>query len=334
MPKIRRGRSILKNKLLIVILIFISITLFAQNRNGNEIMKSGLNNFSKGNYTEALGDFREIILNNNFESLQGTAYYWISRTYSAQNLLDKAENNLDFFIQNYPDNKLYPDAVYQKGRILFKNNKFDTSIQIFYKFIESYPDHPYVANSYYWIAESLYSLGHLEEAKSIFSMIVREYPNSYKFEASNYKLSLITLKFRENELLKLLKISHEEYLEALVNFQRKEKVYEQSISNYQRKLNAVSSNDQKNIISEMSNELLVKNKSLSDMKAEIEQLNASIDNLKEQLSNKTGESAAVTTKPLSSENTTGKVQQLLDSKNTALQLKEFYINWLSSRNGE
>ena len=308
--------------------------MFAQNLNGNDLMKSALNNFSEGNYTEALDDFREIILNNNYELLQGTAYYWISRSYIAQNLLDKAEDNLDFFLQNYSENILYPDAVYQKGRILFKKSKYDASIQIFYKFIESYPEHPYVSNSYYWIAESLYALGHLEEAKSIFSMIIRNYPTSYKLEASNYRLSLITLKFRENELLKLIKISHEEYLKALKDFQRKEKVYEQSISNYQRKLNATSSDDKKNIISEMSDELLKKNKSLSDLKSEIVTLNSTIENLKEQLTKSTGTKAVVSSQPVSPVTDSGKVQQLLNTKNTALQLKDFYINWLSSRNGE
>ena len=297
-------------------------------------MKSGLNNFSKGNYTEALDNFREIILNNNYEFVQGTAYYWISRSYIAQNLLDKAEDNLDFFLQNYSANILYPDAVYQKGRILFKKSKYDASIQIFYKFIESYPENPYVSNSYYWIAESLYALGHLKEAKSIFSMIIRNYPTSYKLEASNYKLLLITLKFRENELLKLLKISHEEYLKALEDFQRKEKVYEQSISNYQRKLNATSSDDQKKIISEMSDEILRKNKSLSDLKSEIVTLNATIENLKEQLAKSTGTEVVVSSESVSSVTDSGKVQQLLNTKNTALQLKDFYINWLGSRNGE
>lgn len=196
---------------------------FAQISNGYKIMESGLNNFSSGNYTPALGDFREIILNSNYESLHGTAYYWIARCYMAQNLLDKAENNLDFFIQNFSENKLFPEAVYQKGRLLFRKGNYDSAIQIFYKFIESYSDHPSVSNSYFWIAESLFYLGHLKESKIIYSMIIREYPNSYKLESSKYKLSLINLKYRENELLKLIKISHEEYLKALEDFQRKEK---------------------------------------------------------------------------------------------------------------
>ncbi len=320
----------MKNKLFIVFFIFINVLAFAQISNGNKIMESGLNNFSSGNYTPALGDFREIILNSNYESLHGTAYYWIARCYMAQNLLDKAENNLDFFIQNFSENKLFPEAVYQKGRLLFRKGNYDSAIQIFYKFIESYSDHPSVSNSYFWVAESLYYLGHLDESKIIYSMIIREYPNSYKLETSKYKLSLITLKYRENELLKLIKISHEEYLKALEDFQRREKTYEQTISSYQRRLLAATSDDHKVVVSEMTEELSTKDNTLASMERQIVQLNQTISNLKEQLENLASEKDIT----LTATTDTSKSARLLDVKDSALKLKEFYINWLASRIGE
>ena len=320
----------MKNKLFIVFFIFINVLAFAQISNGNKIMESGLNNFSSGNYTPALGDFREIILNSNYESLHGTAYYWIARCYMAQNLLDKAENNLDFFIQNFSENKLFPEAVYQKGRLLFRKGNYDSAIQIFYKFIESYSDHPSVSNSYFRIVESLYYLGHLDESKIIYSMIIREYPNSYKLETSKYKLSLITLKYRENELLKLIKISHEEYLKALEDFQRREKTYEQTISSYQRRLLAATSDDHKVVVSEMTEELSTKDNTLTSMERQIVQLNQTISNLKEQLENLASEKDIT----LTATTDTSKSARLLDVKDSALKLKEFYINWLASRIGE
>ncbi len=324
----------MKNKFFVIIFIFLNVFIFAQNSDGNKIMESGLNNFSNRNYTLALSDFRNIILNSENEHLYGTAYFLISRCYMAQNLLDKAENNLDFFIKNFSDNNLYPDTVYQKARLLFRKGKYDSSVQIFYKFIESYGDHPYVSNSYFWIAESLYFMGHLEEAKIIYSMINREYPNSYKLEASKYKLSLITLKFRENELLKLLKISHEEYLKALEDFQRREKTYEQSISDYQRKIVAAGSDDQKLLLAEMSMESLNKDDSLASLKQQINQLNNTIANLKEQLTNSDVEVTLEESQILNTDTSSPKSEKLLELKNSALNLKEFYIDWLASRTGE
>ena len=322
----------MKNKLLIIFFIFINVLAFAQISNGNTIMESGLNNFSNGTYTPALGDFREIILAPNYVTLHGTAYYWIARCYMAQNLLDKAENNLDFFIQNFTENKLFPEAVYQKGRLLFRKGNYDSSIQVFYRFIEAYSDHPFVSNSYFWIAESLFYLGHLEESKIIYSMIIREYPNSYKLETSKYKLSLITLKYRENELLKLIKISHEEYLKALEDFQRREKTYEQTISSYQRRLLAATSDEHKVVVSDMTEELSIKDNTLESMERQIVQLNQTIDNLKEQLANPASEKDVTLTATINTDSS--KSARLLTVKDSALKLKEFYINWLASRIGE
>jgi len=325
----------LKNKFFLILFIFVNIYVFCQNSDANKIMESGLNNFSSRNYTLALSDFRNIILNSENESLHGTAYYWIARSYMAQNLLEKAENNLDFFIQNFSKNNLYPDAVYQKAKLLFRKGMYDSSIQIFYKFIENYGNHPYVTNSYFWIAESLYSLGHLKEAEIIYSMIIREYPNSYKLEASKYKLSLITLKFRENELLKLLKISHEEYLKVLEDFQRREKIYEQSISDYQRRLLTGSSEDQEKLIDEISSSALEKDEDLASLNKEIVQLNNIIINLKEQLSESDVTVTNDNTANIVDMGTSSlKSERLLELKMAALNLKEFYINWLASRIGE
>lgn len=325
----------MKNKFFIVLYIFIGVFIFAQNSEGDKLMESGLKNFSSGNYTLALGDFREIILNSENENIHGTAYYWIARCYMAQNLLIKAENNLDFFIMNYQHNKLYPDAVYQKARLLFRKGEFDNSVQVFNKFINSYGDNPYISNSYFWIAESLFELGHLDEAKVIYSMIIREYPNSYKLEASKYKLSLITLKYRENELLKLLRISHEEYLKALEDFQHREKSYEQTISDYQRKLLAAISDDQKLLIAEMTADVLEKDNTLDLLNNQIVQLNNTIKNLKDQISSNNGiELTEEDYKEITVDTGSLKSERLLELKNSALQLKEYYINWLASRIGE
>ena len=324
----------MKNKFLIVLLIFVSVYIFAQNQPGIKLIESGLNNFSNGNYTLALGDFREIILESEYQNIHGTAYYWIARSYMAQNLLVKAENNLDFFIKNYKDHHLFPDAMYQKGRLLFKKGQYDNAVQIFYQFINTYPEHPYISNSYYWISESLFELGHLEKAKIIYEMIIREYPNSFKLEASKYKLSLISLKFRENELLKLLRISHEEYLKALEDFQRREKTYEQTISDFQRKLLSSSSEDEKLFLEEITRAGIDKDNTIASLNRKIIELNDTIAYLKEQINSKNLVDNEEVVAAVDIDTDSLKTIRLLDLKESALELKEFYINWLASRIGE
>jgi tetratricopeptide (TPR) repeat protein len=92
-----------------------------------------------------------------------------------------------------------------------------------------------VPNAYFWIGESLYSLGRLEEAERVFARVLRDYPQSYKVEAASYRLSLLEFKKREEELLRLLKWSHEEFLRTVEEYQRREKAYEQALAAYQQR---------------------------------------------------------------------------------------------------
>jgi TolA-binding protein len=106
------------------------------------------------------------------------------------------------------------------------------------RFLTEYPDSEFVGSAYFWLGECLYSLGQLDEAARVFNKLIVEHPKSVKLEASRYRLSLVEFKKRENELLKLLKWSHEEALKSVEEFRRREKAYEQAIDVYQRKLSS------------------------------------------------------------------------------------------------
>jgi tetratricopeptide (TPR) repeat protein len=87
--------------------------------------------------------------------------------------------------------------------------------------------------------ESLYFLGRLPEAEKLYKAIGERYPDSVKAEAAQYRLALIQFKYREDELLTLLKWSHEESLRTIEEFQRREKAYEQALAVYQRRFGEV-----------------------------------------------------------------------------------------------
>ena len=190
-----------------------------------------------------------------------------------------AEKNFEFFMQNYPDNSYYPESIYQKGRLLFLQKKFESAIQVFYTYIELFKDTIYTANSYFWIGESLYSLGHFDDASKIFNHVLTKYPTSYKVEAAKYRISLIDLKKREDVLLDLIKMSHEEYLKTVEEFQIREKTYEQAINAYQKKYASFATLDSQEQINELNNELIMKNKKLQSFKDTITELNNRITSL-------------------------------------------------------
>ncbi|MDC7225881.1 MAG: tetratricopeptide repeat protein [Spirochaetales bacterium] len=230
-------KSIVKKTLLLAIFLSAASVLFAQS--GNSLIDKGIAEFKSGKYSTSLTYFRDVVIDSNQREYHSDAYFWIAKSYIALRQLDNAEENLEFFILNYPDHPFYQEALYQKGRLMFLQNDYENCILESYNFLEKYPDSPYASNAYFWTAESLYALGRLEEAESLYTHIIYTFPSSYKVESANYRLSMIEQKYREESLVELLKLTHEEYLKSIEEFQVREKTYENALDSYQKKLSLI-----------------------------------------------------------------------------------------------
>ncbi|MBI9100810.1 MAG: tetratricopeptide repeat protein [Spirochaetales bacterium] len=302
------------------LLILISfMAIFAQESGDTTLMRSGLDKFKSGQFGDALLDFREIILDTNMKDYHGSAYFWITKCYLAQSDLKQAGDNLGFFLKNFVGHPFMEEGFYQKGRIEFLKGEYEISISDFYSFITSYPDSDFIPNSYFWIGESLYNLGHYEESEKIFYHLVSQYPTSYKMEAANYRLALIDLVKREDVLMDLVKLSHEEYVTSLEEFQRKERTYEQAISAYQRRIVQLE-----NRLKESDND---KNAALANLKAEMQTL------LDEAVKAASTSSQPVQTSIIVDQPTqdlTGK-QEILELKNSVLEVKGFLFDLMSEQ---
>jgi TolA-binding protein len=315
----------MKKKIALFLLLFmvlITPTLVSsQEREIPGALKSGIEAFGRGEYEQALLYFRDIILDSDLKKYYGDAYFWIGRSHLAQQRIEKAAQNIDYFTANYQDHHKYPDALYQKGRILFLQKEYENSIQQLYSYIDAHPAHEYNANALFWIGESFYALGHFEKAEKLYTAVIRDYPRSYKVEAAKYRKSLIELKQREQDLLKLLKISHEEYLKALEDFQQRERTYEQAISSYQRKLSAATSDNDNELISEL-------NSDIRRLQQRLEEEQRRVAQLRQQLASNGSTPARETPSVTAGTADKDEVRRLLELKNRALTLKLFYIEWL------
>jgi tetratricopeptide (TPR) repeat protein len=239
------------------------------------------------------------------------AYYWVSRAYLAIGNYEEAARNLEYFLANFPAHPSFPDALYQKGRLLYLQGDPENSILVLEQFLTEYPDAELAGSAYFWLGECLFSLGQLDEAARVFNTVMREYPKSVKLEASRYRLSLIEFKKRENELLRLLKWSHEEALKSVEEFRRREKAYEQAIAVYQRKLSSPTAPDTPIADAETA-------AALEQLSAENEALKGTIASLETQLKTQ-GEAAEGQT-----DETAAQLQQRLESiesREKALQMK-------------
>jgi TolA-binding protein len=292
---------------------------------GKAIFDSGMSFFSKNDYRNALVLFRKVIANPSYSSLAPDAYYWSILSDLALKDFDSGTKDVEFFLGNYRNNPHYPDVIYQNGRLSFMKDDFEKALRIFQSFISAYPRHDMYPAALFWAGECMYQLGQFADAEKAFSVLVDKYPDSVKRETAQYRLDLIEQKYREIELLKLLKWSHEESLKSIEEFQRREKSYEQAINAFQRKIADMLKDTRQ---AELEQRIADLEKQNADLTQRLNEKDAAIAALTQQLNALSpGVVAAV---PAA---TTDDRETLLSMKNEALELKDFYIEWLAKNGG-
>jgi outer membrane protein assembly factor BamD (BamD/ComL family) len=247
------NRRILVVSLILFVLIYANTVIFSFDVKDWEREKQKAELFYKqGKYEEAIIIFRDIALSSNNDDLKREMYFWLGKAYIGLNKLQQAEENLEYYIVNYKDNGLnYPEAFYEKGRLLFLQEQYQASIEQFNSFIQKYPNNELVSNAFYWIGESLYALGQFDDAVVYFNIVTTKYPKSIKSEACVYKIRLIEHKKSELVLQNLLKWSQEQYLASLNEFRIREKTLEEALNEYRKNGGTIINNDN---LKELENE--------------------------------------------------------------------------------
>ena len=322
------------------ILVFFALLFFisalgagySEDRQSKTLLLDGIKYFKNGVYNQAILNFRNIILDPELSSEKPDAYFWIAKSYMALKKFKDADRNLEYFILNYPNHPYYSEAIYQKGRLLYLENDYENSIQVLKGFISQFSGSPFVSNAYYWVGEDLYSLGHIDESLKMFKKITESYPNSYKVEAARYKISLVTLKKREQELLKLLRWSHEESLKTIEEFQRRERTYEQALTAYQRKLASFQQAGYQQSIEELKKQLSQKEAAVENLNKSIKEKENSIKTLEDQLKGSEKGKVTITQSKLNAlekeKTQLQNLSKLLSAEKEALKIKETILKWL------
>ncbi len=198
-------------------------------------LRRGIELFANARYAEALPIFDALFLDPNSGTLRAEGAYWSAMTLLASGDPAAAEKAIESFLSAFPGHERTPELVYHKARATFLQKDYERAVSLFQSYITAFPTGEQVPASVFWSAESLYSLGRLQDAEKLYRAIGERYPESVKAEAAKYRMSLIQFKYREDELLTLLKWSHEESLRIIEEFQRREKAYEQALEVYQKR---------------------------------------------------------------------------------------------------
>lgn len=293
-------------KVLVLVWILCTLGLGAEDLT---LLNQGKDYYSRGEFVQALTLFQKAVSDPQLRN-QPLVYLWLSKTYFALLDYNGAARNLDYYLQNFPKDGGQEEGRYLQARILFSQGEYEKAILAFSSFMTSFPASEQTSNAVFWIAESAFALGHYDEAASLYSRIIKAYPASYKVEASRYRLAVIELRQREEELTKLLRWSQVESLNAADEFQRREKAYQQALLSYQKKILDLQAGDL--------------GAQITALQDEIRQKDAQISALKVQLAAGAG-TKTVTAVPDNTQQ--AKLQEL---RARALDLKAFYLDWKAS----
>ncbi len=195
----------------------------------------GLDLFAQENYYLAIDMLQKVLRDPYSKDLHGDAQYWISLSYLEMGELGLATRSFEDFLAANPYHPRHIEGRYHRGRILYLQGEYDNAINYYSSFVQAYPMSPLVGDALFWVGESLYQLGRYADAKVSYKRVVSDYRRSSKFEAATYRLSLLEYKEREEELIKFLRWSHEEYLRNSANYDQRAREFEDALEFYRQK---------------------------------------------------------------------------------------------------
>lgn len=264
-------KRLMKKLLLTILLLAAILPLFAA-----DPLVSGLDAYAKSDWSGAMLAFRKAATAN---PKNPEPAYWLIMAEISAGEQNSALADMQSFLKSFPSDARIPDVTYQLGRVQYVQRKYEESIATLYDFLTRWPSHELASSAYYWIGESLYSVGRFTEARSVFLTILDRYPDTVKREASWYRVSLIDQGAREEELLKLLKTSHEESLRIIEDYQRREKTYEQAITAYQKRISDLMKDTRLGDLEKQVLTLQSANADLTDSVAELTKKNTELEEL-------------------------------------------------------
>lgn len=320
-----------------MLLFFCALVVFGQTftQAGNAQiiqLKNAMELFSNGRYEEAALLLSDIYIAAQSIDIKSDALYWLSLTQIALGKYDEALKYLEQYLANYPGMYRIPEIIYQIGRTAYLKKDYEKAVQYLTMYLTRFPEGEFAGNSIFWYAETLFDAGKYQEAEALYNTVVTKYPSSNKAEEAKYKLIIIGLKYREEELLKLLQWSHEEALKTIDEFQRREKMYEQAIASYQRQLSGQSVQNITSSQSDLLNTIAKLNKQIDELTKQLAIKDNELKTLQAQAASKTTATTESTTAQINNASYAN-LAKLLALKEQVLLLMEFYLQKMIETQG-
>lgn len=308
--------------------------VFGQATPQAETLRRGIELFAQGRYAESVPLFDGLFLDSGAANLRAEGAYWSAMAQLALGDARAADRAIDLFLANFPAHPRVAELSYQRGRVAYLLEDFERAVQALNAYSAANPDGEYAGAALFWAAESLYALGRLPEADKLYRGMLERFPDHVKAEAARYRIALVQFKYREDELLTLLKWSHEESLRVVEEFQRRERAYEQALAVYQRRYGEVKTGTAQAQLS-LEEELAGLKRSMDDLATQLRSRDERIRALEAELAAAKAAAPAQATaaaRPNDGQGLAGR-EALLLMKERGLNLVAFYLEALNAASG-
>lgn len=95
-----------------------------------------------GRYDEAIEKFRELLKTYPNGGYSDQAYYWLGESYLAQNNIERAVGNLEWFVSNYADSTKHAAGMLRLGMTYQSQHRPDEALAMLRRLIEQHADSP------------------------------------------------------------------------------------------------------------------------------------------------------------------------------------------------
>ena len=233
------------------------VTATALSVSGKSAYVQALASYREGDWVSAISFLRRAVSDES-TSTDDTWFMLINSEMYAQSYRSALED-CNTFLSRFEESPLASYVQYQKGRALHFTGRNDDAVIVLSDFCHQNVGHALYASALYWIAECFFEDYSFDTARSLYERVVSEFPDDEKVGDSQFKLSLISQREREEKLLYLLKMTGEESLSAREEYEKQLRQYQtEDVQTLRRELNTASER-----IAELEEELSNANRAVS-----------------------------------------------------------------------
>ncbi|MGE4542666.1 MAG: tol-pal system YbgF family protein [Pedobacter sp.] len=116
-------------------------------------------------YGRALVAYQKILDSKSPDSEQ--TQYEIADTYFRMNNFEQTRIEFESLLNDYPDTKLFPEALYRIGSVFFLEGKFSDAMIVLQKLCHDYPDNAFALEGYFALAQIHEERGELSKALQV-----------------------------------------------------------------------------------------------------------------------------------------------------------------------